>query len=441
MTHPEVADALDPLEPLCAFIDAAPSPYHAVDAARALLAAAGYRELADEQPWPRERGRFLVVRDGSLAAWSTEAFEGASAASRPPRVRVIAAHTDSPNLRIKPQPRVARAGWDQLGVEVYGGVLLNSWLDRDLGLSGRVALREPGAPLGVAARLWRTDVPILRIPQLAIHLDRQIHSDGLQLNPQTQITPVWGASGGGPPFQNWLAEQLQVESRDVLGWDLMTHDLTPSRRIGREGDLLSAPRLDNLASCYAAVRALVAWTPDGADPAVPMIVLYDHEEIGSLTRAGAGGSFLASVWERVVASLSGGRGDVLASMAGGLVCSADMAHAVHPNYVERYEPEHLLAVGGGVALKVNVSGRYATDALGGGVARLAAERAGVRLQTFVSRGDMPCGSTIGPVTAARTGAATFDVGAPMLAMHSARELAGARDLIDYAAFAAALLAG
>ncbi len=441
MTHPEVADARDPLTSLCAFIDAAPSPYHAVDAARALLTTAGYRELDECRPWPGEPGRYLVVRDGSLAAWSTEALDGAPVAGRTPRVRVIAAHTDSPNLRVKPQPRIARLGWDQLGVEVYGGVLLNSWLDRDLGLSGRVSLRDGAAPLGVSGRLWRTDSPILRIPQLAIHLDRQVHSEGLRLNPQTHITPVWGATGGGPQFRDWLAEQLQVEPRDVLGWDVMTHDLTPSRRVGREGDLVSAPRLDNLASCYAAVRALLGWTSDESEPVVPMIVLYDHEEIGSLTRAGAGGAFLTSVWERVVACLGGDRGDALASMAGGLVCSADMAHAVHPNYAERHEPEHLLTVGGGVALKVNVSGRYATDALGGAVAALAAERAGVGVQAFVTRGDMPCGSTIGPVTAARTGATTLDVGAPMLAMHSSREMAGARDLIDYVAFTGALLAG
>ncbi|MEP7161888.1 MAG: M18 family aminopeptidase [Dermatophilaceae bacterium] len=438
---------------LCGFVDASPSPYHAVQATRVLLTAAGFRELSEAERWPTRGGRYLVARDGSLAAWSTEGIDGVGGpGGRIPDVRVIAAHTDSPNFRIKPQPDVARLGWDQLAVEVYGGALVNSWLDRDLGLSGRVALRDPGSPQGVAAQLWRDDTPLLRIPQLAIHLDRAIRADGLQLNPQTQLVPVWGATGSAPTFRDWLAASLDVDAADVLGWDLMTHDLTPARRIGRVGDLVAAPRLDNLASCYAAVRALVSYVAshdgrDGRDgydhaqprPRLPLVVLYDHEEIGSVTRAGAGGQFLTATWERIVCALGGDRQDVLASMACALVCSADMAHAVHPNYVERHDPEHLLRVGGGVALKVNVSGRYATDGVGAASARLAAARAGIGVQSFTSRGDMPCGSTIGPVTAARTGSTTLDVGAPMLSMHSARELAAVRDVADYVAFAAALL--
>ncbi len=444
---------------LCGFVDASPSPYHAVQAARGILTAAGFRELSESERWPTEGGRYLVARDGSLAAWSTEGIDDVGGpGGRIPDVRVIAAHTDSPNLRIKPQPDVARLGWDQLAIEVYGGALVNSWLDRDLGLSGRIALRDRECSRGVAAQLWRDDTPLLRIPQLAIHLDRAIRADGLQLNPQTQLVPVWGATGAAPTFRDWLAARLDVDSADVLGWDLMTHDLTPARRIGRVGDLVAAPRLDNLVSCYAAVRALVSYVashegPDGHDerderdgrnhaqlrPRLPLVVLHDHEEIGSLTRAGAGGQFLTATWERIVRSLGGDRQDVLASMSGALVCSADMAHAVHPNYVERHDPEHLLRVGGGVALKVNASGRYATDGVGAASARLAAARAGIGVQSFTSRGDVPCGSTIGPVTAARTGSTTFDVGAPMLSMHSARELAAVRDLADYVAFAAALL--
>lgn len=450
---------------LLSFIDAAPSPYHAVDTVRAALLTAGFAELAETAAWPGAPGRYVVVREGSLAAWSTEhlgvpgATAGSSRAttaggSRATAFRVVGGHTDSPNLRIKPQPDISRLGWDQLGVEVYGGPLLNSWLDRDLGLSGRVTVRDHAAPYGVGTRLWRHDEPLLRVPQLAIHLDRAV-ADGLALNAQTQLVPVWGATGstgprGAPtPFRDWLAEALQVPTDDVLAWDLMAHDLTPAALLGRELDLIAAPRLDNLASCWAGVRALVAaceriaagaTEATGATPYVPLLVLFDHEEVGSVTNRGGGSQFLPAVLERIVLARGGDRSDALRAFAGSVVCSADMAHAVHPNYADRYEPQHLLLVGGGPAVKVNSKARYASDATGIGLARLAADQAGVALQSFVSRGDMPCGSTIGPMTAAVLGAVTVDVGAPMLSMHSARELAGAADVAAYAALLEAFLA-
>jgi aspartyl aminopeptidase len=413
--------AADHTEDLLRFIDAAPSPYHAVDEASARLAAAGFERLDERDAWPPPPGRHLVVRGGTLVAWAVEGDRSPLAG-----FRIVGAHTDSPNLRIKPLPDTGAAGYRQLGVEVYGGALWNSWLDRDLGLSGRVAVVGDAGP---EVRLLRVDRPLLRIPQLAIHLDRGVNDQGLRLDPQRHLTPVWGLGArdeGG--FRRFLAAELGVAPERVAGWEVMLHDLTPSRRLGVDGELLSAPRLDNLLSCHAAVCALTsALAVPSPARVVPMICLFDHEEIGSQSAQGADGAVLATVVERVVAAAGGDREALHRALASSVCLSADGAHATHPNYPERHEPEHGIRLDGGPVLKVNANVRYATDAVSTAWVVDACERAGVPLQRFVVRSDLPCGSTIGPVTAARLGVPTADVGAPQLAMHSARELCGARD--------------
>jgi aspartyl aminopeptidase len=420
------APDLEAVADLCAFIDASPSPYHAVDSAGALLDVAGFTPLDERDEWGDPSGSHYVVREGSLVAWSVP-----SDADPASPWRLIGAHTDSPNLRVKPRPDIGTAGARQLGVEVYGGALLNSWLDRDLGLSGRVGLR------GGDTALVLVDRPLLRIPQLAIHLDRDISASGLLLNPQTHLMPVWGI--GQPDvdgFRAFLAGELGVAADDVLAWEVMLHDITPSRLIGRDDELLSAPRLDNLCSCWAATRALTT----GDAPAAPaMVVLFDHEEIGSTSREGAGSTIVQAVLERVVDGLGGGVEALRRALAGSVCASADMAHATHPNYPERHDPAHWIALGGGPVIKTNASQRYASDAYSSAVFAEACERAGVPVQQFVSRNDMPCGSTIGPITAARLGIATVDVGAPQLAMHAARELTSAADPGMFAAALAAFL--
>ncbi len=430
---------------LIAFVDASPSPFHAVAGAGRMLEGAGFAEVREVDALPSEPGRYYLVRGGSLVAWSTQGSDGGqdsqgggtsgqAAAARP--FRVVGAHTDSPNLRIKPNPDVTRAGWQLLGVEVYGGALLSSWLDRDLGLSGRVAVRE--ADGGVGTRLLTVADPVLRVAQLAIHLDRD-QNTGLALNPQQHLAPLWGQDDVPGDFRGYLAEKVEVDAGDVLGWDVMTHDAQPSRRIGREGDLIAAPRLDNLATSYAGVRALV----DAVDrqPAhVPVLVLFDHEEVGSVSERGAMSTLLPSVLERVVLARGGSREDYFRALAGSVIASGDMAHATHPNYADRHEPQHQVALNGGPVLKVNARLRYATDGLGAAAFTLACERAGVPMQRFVTRTDLACGSTVGPMTSALTGATTVDFGAPMLSMHSARELCGAQDPAMYAGALAAFLA-
>lgn len=422
---------------LCRFIDASPSPFHAVQTVAGMLTDAGFTELAQTQAWGSAAGRHFVRREGTIAAWA-----GAQAPDPARGFRVLGGHTDSPNLRIKPSSSFSSFGWDQLGVEVYGGALLTTWLDRDLGLSGRVALRDTDARGGVELRTVRFDEPLLRVANLAIHLDRTVATEGVKLNPQAHLAPIWGASGTAPGLREWLADQLDVAPTDVLAHELMTHDLAPSTVFGRARDLVSAPRLDNLATAYAGTRAFLEAVDAGeADTRqTPVLVLFDHEEIGSTTNRGAFSQFLPALLERIVASRGGGRVDALRALADTIVCSADMAHATHPNYADRHEPQHHIAINGGPVLKVNVKGRYASDAPGAAAFALACEQAGVPMQTFVVRSDLPCGSTIGPMTAALTGAVTVDVGAPMLAMHSAREMCGARDPGMYVAALAAMLA-
>ena len=417
---------------LCTFVDASPSPFHACAEAARRLETAGFTELSETSAWPQEQGRYFLARGGSLVAWSSEYADGPATP-----FRVVGAHTDSPNLRIKPRPDVSRAGWRLLGVEVYGAPLLNSWLDRDLGLSGRVVVR--GAD-GLDERLVLVDDPILRVAQLAIHLDRDLSESGLKLNAQQHLSPIWGVGTSPGDFTGWLADLVEVERSDVLGWDLMTHDLTPARRIGGERELIAAPRMDNLATSYAGVRALeraVSVAP--AAPQVTLLVLFDHEEIGSMSERGAFSTLLPSVLERIVLSAGGSREDYLRALAGTVIASGDMGHATHPNYADRHEPQHQIAVNAGPVLKINTKLRYATDARGAAAFRLACAQADVPMQEFVNRTDLPCGSTVGPMTAALTGATTVDFGAAALSMHSARERVGAHDVAMYVAALAAFL--
>jgi aspartyl aminopeptidase len=413
-----MTDATD----LLAFVGAAPSPYHAVAEARRRLADHGFAALSTTAPWPGDPGRYLVTSGGALVAW--EVPEGATPATP---LRIVGAHTDSPNLRVKPQPDTGAAGWQQVAVEVYGGALWNSWLDRDLGISGRTVVRVDGS---LEERLFRCDCPLARIPQLAIHLDRDVNGQGLKLDPQRHLAPVWGV---GPvergAFAARVAEEVGVAVDDLVSFDAMFHDLTPGTLLGRDHELVASARLDNLASCWAGLHALTGAAADieATEPAVRVLCLFDHEEVGSTSATGAGGPLLEHVLERSVAARGGSRDDLLRALPASACASADMAHATHPNYPERHEPGHHIAIDGGPVVKVNANQRYATDAGSAALLIEACQRADVPVQTFVGRNDQPCGSTIGPTTAARLGIPTADIGVAQLSMHSARELCGATD--------------
>jgi aspartyl aminopeptidase len=425
----------DSIQSLLAYLDASMTPFHAVAESARRLRAAGFRELKEHEAWQIEAGaRAYAIRgDTSLVA-----FVCGQKAPHESGFLAIGAHTDSPNLRVKPHPDVTRSGYLQLGVEVYGGALLSTWLDRDLSLAGRVIVEGERAK---NARRVLIDFarPILRIPNLAIHLNRNVNSEGLVLNPQAHLAPILSLAGGQPrALRELLAEELAklgcaCAPDQVLSWDLCLYDVQRATRAGLESEFIQAARLDNLASCFGALSALCA-APAQHDQ-TRVIVLYDHEEVGSRSAQGACSPFLRQSLERITAAHGGGDGAPSShaerfarAMAQSFLISADMAHAVHPNYADRHEPEHAPVLGRGPVVKRNANQSYATD--GASAARLAqlGRRAEITLQEYVVRSDLPCGSTIGPITAAELGLATVDIGSPLLSMHSVREMAACADV-------------
>lgn len=417
---------------LAAFIAASPSQYHAVAGAAARLEKAGFRQVGETEAWDGETGGKYVLRGGAIIAW----YVPADARPETP-FRIVGAHTDSTNLRIKPVPDTASYGWRQIAVEIYGGALLNSWLDRDLGLSGRIVLRDG------STRLVNADRPLLRVPQLAVHLDRGVNENGLSLDKQRHMQPVWGLGAlDEGALVRLVADEAGVEPGEVVGWDLMTHDVQPAAYLGRDREFLAVGRLDNLLSVHAGTAALSAVATSGTElPYIPVLAAFDHEENGSESDTGAGGPLLGNVLERSVFARGGSYDHRARALAGSVCVSADTGHAVHPNYAEKHDPTHRPLPNGGPILKVNVNQRYATDGTGRGIFAAACDKAGVPWQAFVSNNAMPCGTTIGPITAARHGITTVDVGVAILSMHSARELCGADDPFLLASSLKAFLEG
>jgi aspartyl aminopeptidase len=404
---------------LLRFIDSSPTPFHAVATAVEDLDGAGFARLDERSAWPSEPGSFYVVRGGSMIAWRSTGDPTAG-------FRVVGAHTDSPNLRLK-QHHDVDAGIGVVALEPYGGAILRSWFDRDLGVAGRLALRD-GTDV-----LVRVDDPVLRVSHLAIHLDRDVKDR--DLDPQRHLNAIWAVEPA--EFLPWVAAGSGADASDVLGFELMAFDLQPSTHTGAQREFVSAPRLDNQVSCFSGLEAFVR-TSAGAHQ--PVLALFDHEEVGSTSERGAQSDFLATTLERIVATAGGGREEYHRAAASSWCVSGDMAHATHPNYRDKHEPLHPIVLGGGPVLKVNQNLRYASDARGMAVFARACEHAGVPLQRYVHRADLPCGSTIGPLSAARTGIATVDVGAPQLAMHSCREFMAADDVDLYSRALAAFFA-
>lgn len=421
-TSPAVSTSTSPAADLCTFVDRSPTSFHVVTTVAETLAAAGYQQLVEAAGWPSTPGKYFVVRGGSLIAWSSES---SSAPTDP--FRVVGGHTDSPNLRVKQRHDIAFDGAGVIALEPYGGAWLNSWFDRDLGIAGRLAMRDGSAVL------VKIDEPLLRVPQLAIHLSEE--KQGLLPDKQRHLNAVWSGSQGR--FLDVVAERAGVAADDILGFELMAFDVTPSALVGAGREFVSAPRLDNQGTCFSGLQALLK--ADAVEGVRPMLALFDHEEIGSTSERGAQSEFLITTMERIVDGAGGDRNDYHRAIASSVCASGDMAHATHPNYADRHEPLHHIRLGGGPVLKVNVNLRYATDAAGAAEFQRACDTAKVPLQRYEHRADLPCGSTIGPMSAARTGMLTVDVGAPQLAMHSAREFMAAADVDLYTRALAAFL--
>lgn len=409
------------------FIDRSPTPFHAVDELKRWLFENNFTELHEADAWSLARGgKYFVIRNDS----SLIAFVVGEQAPEVSGMKIIGAHTDSPNLKIKPNPAYEKNGYVQLGVEVYGGVLLSTWTDRDLSLAGRVVLGGRGSRL--ESRLFRVNRPILRIPQLAIHLNREVNEKGLILNKQTHMAPVLALTNpelkSEAQLRDLVAGEMQCLPGEITSLELSLFDMQKGALGGAGKEFLFSARLDNLASCHAATTALLEC--ESKEKATRVLAFYDNEEIGSETAQGGASPFLKDVLERIVMSRSPSREAYMRSVARSIFISADMAHAVHPNYSDMHDAQHLPLINGGPVIKTNASQRYATEGISSAFFESLCRRAGAPVQKFVMRSDLACGSTIGPVTAANLGIRTVDAGNPMLSMHSVREMAGSRDHWD-----------
>ncbi len=424
---PTQSTAADHIRDLGAYVTASPSSFHAAHEAARRLGDAGFTGLDELQPWDAAQkadsaggGKFYVIRDGALIAWVVPAGAGPTTG-----FNILGAHTDSPSFKLKPKPTTGKLGWLQAGVEVYGGPLLNSWLDRELQLAGRLVM------LDGAEHLTATG-PLLRFPQLAIHLDRAVN-DGLTLDKQQHMNPVFGL--GDPADADLLAllagkvTGAGVDPARIGGYDIVIADTQAPAVFGAKNEFFASGRLDNLSATHAGLTALIAHAASPLQEGSPIAVLaaFDHEEIGSASRSGASGPILEDVLVRISDGLGASASQRRQAFAASFCVSADAGHAVHPNYPERHDPVNRPVLNGGPLLKINANQRYATDAHGAALwARLCGD-AGIPYQEFASNNVMPCGSTIGPLTATRLGIRTVDVGIPLLSMHSARELCGVDD--------------
>ena len=421
---PESTDRL--IEDLGGFVMESPSSYHAAEAVARRLVAAGFTQLGEHQDWsaaPESAGpgRYVLVRDGAVLAWIVP--EGATPSTP---VRILGAHTDSPGFKLKPRSTVLSHGWVQAGTEVYGGPLLNSWLDRELRLAGRLVTRDGATHLAATG-------PVARIPQLAVHLDRQVN-EGLKLGKQAHTAPVLSLAGSAQEAAEAdvlkvIADAAGVAADEVDGYDVVVADSQQPGVFGAEGEFFASGRLDNLSSVHAGLVALEQAAEEAAQgEVIPMLAAFDHEELGSASRSGAAGPFLEEVLGRIYAGLGATVTQRAQALAASWHLSSDAGHAVHPNYAERHDPANRPLPNGGPLLKINANQRYTTDAPGAAMWARVCRDAGVPSQEFVSNNDIPCGSTIGPITATRLGIRTVDVGIPLLSMHSAREMCGVEDV-------------
>jgi len=416
------ANAKMQAQDLLDFIDASPSPWHAAHSAAQRLQTAGFSQLHEAEAWQLNAGgSYYVVRGGA----SIIAFTLGRQALIASGLRMIGAHTDSPGLRLKPKPAYGSDGLIRIGVEVYGGPILATFTDRDLSVAGRVNIQNGN---GFAARLLKIENAVLRLPNLAIHMNREVNDQGLKLNKQTELPLIFGESAAGIAaelqFMQQLAQQLQVEMSDIINFELNVFDTQKGVFWGANQEFIADSQLDNLASCHAALSALLATkNPD----ATCLCAFFDHEEVGSESTAGASGSFLANIIQRIAAHSQLTDEDRLRALAQSFFISADMAHAYHPNYPSAYEPEHHAMVNRGPVIKTNANQRYATSADTAARFIRLCETAGVPYQQYAHRTDLGCGSTIGPIIAAQLGVASIDIGSPMWAMHSIRESAGVLD--------------
>ncbi len=407
---------------LFSFLAASPTQFHAAAWMKAQLLDNGFTLLRETDPWHlKPGGKYCVTRNGSAVI----AFVIGRIDPTETGIRICGAHTDSPCLRVKPNPEIANAGMTRVGVEIYGGTLQNSWFDRGLNLAGRVTCLagDRNGNKGLKSCLINFNRAVAVIPSLAIHLDREANTKK-SINPQLHLSPLFTLSGKEPGFKSILLDQVTTEHPDtdiqeVLDFELYFTDAKPPEYAGIDRNFILAPRLDNLLSCHAGLKAIL----DADLKGTSLLICSDHEEVGSETFAGARGSFVESILTRILPDPE----SFARAAAASFMISCDNAHGVHPAFIEKHDANHLPKLGHGPVLKINAAQRYATDSESASFLRYLCRKSRIPLQEFVMRNDMACGSTIGPSLSARCGIKTVDMGAPTLAMHSAREVAAAED--------------
>ena len=408
------------LNRLVAFLHKSPTPFHAVRNMQSRLEEAGYQQLSEKASWQLQPGGqyFITRNDASLVAWKMPKTKDLITSG----FRMIGAHTDSPCLKVKPNPELHKHGYFQLGVEVYGGVLLGPWFDRDLSLAGRVSFQDEEGQLRQA--LIDFEKPIAVIPSLAIHLDREANN-GRAINAQTFLPPILGQASEKPDFRALLKQQIEREGvhvSQVLDYELSFYDTQPPGLVGFNDEFLTSARLDNLLSCFMGLEALLS--SDLVEG--QLLICTDHEEVGSMSASGAQGPLLDHLIERLLPDAENRARALAASM----MISADNAHGIHPNFSDKHDANHGPLINQGPVIKLNANQRYATTDITSSMFRILAEQENVPVQEFVVRSDMACGSTIGPITSAEIGVKTLDIGVPQFAMHSIREMAGSQDVIN-----------
>ncbi|MDO4865617.1 MAG: M18 family aminopeptidase [Clostridia bacterium] len=407
---------MDRVRGLLGFLKNSPTAFHAVENIRLMLEGAGYAPLNEGVGWRIEPGRgYYVTRNRS----SIVAFRMPGGA--PDHFQIVASHSDSPCFKLKPSAEHDANGYAALNVEKYGGMIMSSWFDRPLSIAGR-AIVDTGD--GLETRLVYLDRDLAMIPSMPIHFNRDVN-EGVKLNPQVDMLPVYGAEGAD--YLEMVAENLGVERESIVGFDLFLVNRDAPRLWGAEEEFIASPRLDDLECAYASVQALIAARPTDH---VDVLCVFDNEEVGSGTKQGADSTFLAEVLRRVMAATNADGQALEAALARSMMLSADNAHAVHPNHPEKYDADNRVRMNGGVVVKFNANQKYTSDGVSQAVFETICRENGVPVQRFANRSDIPGGSTLGNIANAHVSMITVDIGLAQLAMHSANECAGTRDISD-----------
>lgn len=416
---------------LLSFFDASPTAWHVVKNSIKDLLTNGFQELKEDSPWKiKFGGKYFVIRNGS----SICAFVVPK--TMPKSILLAASHTDSPSFKLKPNSEFVKENMQMLGVEIYGAPILASWFNRDLGIAGRVIYRDLKG--NMHEEIVSIDDHAVVIPQLAIHLDRNVNENGLVVHKQDHLAALAGIENKKEK-RSFLERVLKLPIKEILAYDLFLFPLEKARLLGENGDFVASYRIDNLTSVHASLYGLLASGQPDQDK-IKMIVFWDNEEIGSNTAQGAGSPFLAQTLERIALTLNGTQEDYFQWISRSLCVSVDLGHALHPNYKDRHEPQHLALLNHGVIIKANAQNRYASEARTTAMIVSLCQKYKIPFQKYVSRGDIPCGSTVGPIHSNNTGMPTIDIGIPQLSMHACRELISAKDYVSLCELLAAMFA-